>query len=710
MLRRNKSSWLDNELINKLRKYLIFDNIKLINKALMILNKEQIDEVLKQKTIDIAFILSDIKADRNTLITTILYNLFCQNKISEALIEKEFTADIVYLVKELSKIDQINLTTDSPFNVDYYKRVLIGISKDVRVIIIKLAERLYHMRHIDALNQKERKTYGQETLEIFAPIAHRLGIHSFKNELEKLCLKVLKPDVYNDILEKLKNTESERERAIQEMIMAMKTLLTPSKIKFQIKGRVKSVYSIYKKLDKGREFSDIYDIYALRILTEKETDCYLILGLIHSQYKPIPKRFKDFIAMPKANGYQSLHTTVFGLNGLLYEIQIRTYAMDLVAEYGLAAHWSYKEKKKSNIKDTVSNKLDLFRSIIDSPEEEISYDELVNKIKEDTSNTNIYVFTPKGDVFELPFDSTPIDFAYKVHSNIGDKMIGVTVNNRIEPLDYPLKSGDIVKINVNKNSPGPSKEWLKLAKTGQARSKIRAFFSKLDKINYIDKGKTILDKELKKRKITSKELLTEANIKEILTKLKLKDLDHLYSSIGSNHYPPNHIINILTKKEEPISYKDTSNVTKLQKMKDLIIVQEIDSIKTNLASCCMPIIGDDIFGYITKSSGITVHLKKCQNLTNKKERLIKVHWNKEIDKKLPARLTIHSYDREKLLVDLVAKAGASNISIDSVNTRRKDDLTIFELVVLVSNTKDLTKFINDLYQLPYIENVERKIK
>jgi guanosine-3',5'-bis(diphosphate) 3'-pyrophosphohydrolase len=710
VLRRNKSSWLDNELINKLRKYLIFDNIKLINKALMILNKEQIDEVLKQKTIDIAFILSDIKADRNTLITTILYNLFCQNKISEALIEKEFTADIVYLVKELSKIDQINLTTDSPFNVDYYKRVLIGISKDVRVIIIKLAERLYHMRHIDALNQKERKTYGQETLEIFAPIAHRLGIHSFKNELEKLCLKVLKPDVYNDILEKLKNTESERERAIQEMIMAMKTLLTPSKIKFQIKGRVKSVYSIYKKLDKGREFSDIYDIYALRILTEKETDCYLILGLIHSQYKPIPKRFKDFIAMPKANGYQSLHTTVFGLNGLLYEIQIRTYAMDLVAEYGLAAHWSYKEKKKSNIKDTVSNKLDLFRSIIDSPEEEISYDELVNKIKEDTSNTNIYVFTPKGDVFELPLDSTPIDFAYKVHSNIGDKMIGVTVNNRIEPLDYPLKSGDIVKISVNKNSPGPSKEWLKLAKTGQARSKIRAFFSKLDKINYIDKGKTILDKELKKRKITSKELLTEANIKEILTKLKLKDLDHLYSSIGSNHYPPNHIINILTKKEEPISYKDTSNVTKLQKMKDLIIVQEIDSIKTNLASCCMPIIGDDIFGYITKSSGITVHLKKCQNLTNKKERLIKVHWNKEIDKKLPARLTIHSYDREKLLVDLVAKAGASNISIDSVNTRRKDDLTIFELVVLVSNTKDLTKFINDLYQLPYIENVERKIK
>lgn len=710
MLRRNKSSWLDNELINKLRKYLIFDDIKLINKALMILNKEQIDEVLKQKTIDIAFILSDIKADRNTLITTILYNLFCQNKISEALIEKEFTADIVYLVKELSKIDQINLTTDSPFNVDYYKRVLIGISKDVRVIIIKLAERLYHMRHIDALNQKERKTYGQETLEIFAPIAHRLGIHSFKNELEKLCLKVLKPDVYNDILEKLKNTESERERAIQEMITAVKTLLTPSKIKFQIKGRVKSVYSIYKKLDKGREFSDIYDIYALRILTEKETDCYLILGLIHSQYKPIPKRFKDYIAMPKANGYQSLHTTVFGLNGLLYEIQIRTYAMDLVAEYGLAAHWSYKEKKKSNIKDTVSNKLDLFRSIIDSPEEEISYDELVNKIKEDTSNTNIYVFTPKGDVFELPLDSTPIDFAYKVHSNIGDKMIGVTVNNRIEPLDYPLKSGDIVKINVNKNSPGPSKEWLKLAKTGQARSKIRAFFSKLDKINYIDKGKTILDKELKKRKITSKELLTEANIKEILTKLKLKDLDHLYSSIGSNHYPPNHIINILTKKEEPISYKDTSNVTKLQKMKDLIIVQEIDSIKTNLASCCMPIIGDDIFGYITKSSGITVHLKKCQNLTNKKERLIKVHWNKEIDKKLPARLTIHSYDREKLLVDLVAKAGASNISIDSVNTRRKDDLTIFELVVLVSNTKDLTKFINDLYQLPYIENVERKIK
>ncbi|MFA5459710.1 MAG: HD domain-containing protein, partial [Bacilli bacterium] len=377
MLRRNKSSWLDNELINKLRKYLIFDNIKLINKALMILNKEQIDEVFKQKTIDIAFILSDIKADRNTLITTILYNLFCQNKISEALIEKEFTADIVYLVKELSKIDQINLTTDSPFNVDYYKRVLIGISKDVRVIIIKLAERLYHMRHIDALNQKERKTYGQETLEIFAPIAHRLGIHSFKSELEKLCLKVLKPDVYNDILEKLKNTESERERAIQEMITAVKTLLTPSKIKFQIKGRVKSVYSIYKKLDKGREFSDIYDIYALRILTEKETDCYLILGLIHSQYKPIPKRFKDYIAMPKANGYQSLHTTVFGLNGLLYEIQIRTYAMDLVAEYGLAAHWSYKEKKKSNIKDTVSNKLDLFRSIIDSPEEEISYDELV---------------------------------------------------------------------------------------------------------------------------------------------------------------------------------------------------------------------------------------------------------------------------------------------------------------------------------------------
>ena len=656
-----------------------------------------------------AMILTSVFADKETICAGLLHDVLEDTDTTKQELEDLFGKDIAHLVYGVSKISRIHFSTENEALVEYYKKIIVGMSEDVRVIIIKLADRLHNMRTLWALPEDKRKRKAKETLEILTPIAHHLGIHKIKSELEDLSLRYLKPDVFYDIAEKLNNTKLERDNVVAEMLTSVSNILTEHNIKHEIKGRSKSIYSIYKKLEKGRKFSDIYDLLALRVLVETEQDCYSIIGLIHSKYKPIPKRFKDYIAMPKDNGYQSLHTTVFGLDGYLFEIQIRTHGMDEVAENGVASHWAYKEHKDltKTSQNTTEAKLQFFKAIMELNEDKMSSEDFVNSVKNEVLNDNIYVFTPKGDVFELPKGSTPIDFAYRVHTRIGETMVGAIVNDNIVPLDYELQNNDIVRINTNKNSSGPSKEWLKIAKSTQTKNKIRSFFSKSDKELYIERGKDSLEKELRKRKISFNEFLSDANLKIILEEIKEDELDDLYLSIGNNKFSPSYIINIIYKEEKEKEIK----LKPVPKNRDTdIIVEGIDKIKVNISNCCNPLPGEDIIGYITKGNGITIHRRNCPNLYNREERIIDVSWNDSINNKYLATIMVYSKVNNNALLEIMQKATVSNISIDSMKTINKVDGVLYELDIWVKNLEQLNNFMRDLNNLSYIDNVERFTK
>ena len=469
--------------------------------------------------LNVAYILTDLYADSDTLAAALMHDTVHIGKANLSDIEKEFGKDISALVKGITKLNKLNLFTDSENQINYYKKIIIGLTEDVRIIIIKLAERVQNMRTLYVLPIESRKEKAKETIEILVPIAHRLGLSSIKSELEVNSLKYYKPNAFVSVEELLNNTEEERNNAVKEMQRKISELLLENNIKFEIKGRAKSIYSIYNKLQKGKKFSEIYDIYALRVIVDTESECYQVLGIIHSKFKPKTGRFKDYIANPKTNMYQSLHTTVFGYDGKLYEIQIRTHKMDEIAERGIASHWSYKEKGKK-LQNSMEQKLQLFRSIMELNDDKVSAEEFVNTVKDEVLGDSIYVYTPKGDVFELPKGSTPIDFAYKVHTKIGETMVGALVNDTIVPLNSKLEDGDIIKINTNKNST-PSKEWLKYAKTSQAKNKIKAFFSKIDKNEAIEKGKETLDKEIRRRKMNMDDFYGRMDI--VLKEIKIAD-------------------------------------------------------------------------------------------------------------------------------------------------------------------------------------------
>ncbi len=712
---KGKQTYNINDLIDKVRKYITNENdIDIINKAYLFAKEKHVGhyresgEECINHTLATAVILTTVYADTFTICAGLLHDTLDDCDTTKQELEDIFGKQIADLVYGVSKISRINFSTENEALVEYYKKIIVGMSEDVRVIIIKLADRLHNMRTLWALPEEKRKRIAKETLEILTPIAHHLGIHKIKSELEDLSLRYLKPDVFYDIAEKLNNTKLERDNVVAEMLTSVSNILTEHNIKHEIKGRSKSIYSIYKKLEKGRKFSDIYDLLALRVLVENEQECYTIIGLIHSKYKPIPKRFKDYIAMPKENGYQSLHTTVFGIDGYLFEIQIRTHAMDEIAENGVASHWAYKERKdltKTN-QNTTEAKLQFFKAIMELNEEKMSSEDFVNSVKNEVLNDSIYVFTPKGDVFELPKGSTPIDFAYRVHTRVGETMVGAIVNNNIVPLDYELQDNDIVKINTNKNSSGPSKEWLKIAKSTQTKNKIRGFFSKNEKDIYIERGKYALEKELRKKKLSFNEFLSDENLKQILEEIKEDDIENLYLSIGNNKYSPSYIINIIYKEEKEKEIK----LKPVPKNNDTdIMVEGIDKIKVNIANCCNPLPGDDIIGYITKGNGISIHRKNCPNLYNMDERTVNVCWNEVINNKYLVTIMIYAKSYDKALLEIMQKATVSNISIDSMKTINKVDGVLYELDIWVKSLEQLNNFIRDLSSLTYIDNVERFI-
>lgn len=559
-------------------------------------------------------------------------------------------------------------------------------------------------------SERKEKEKAKETLEILVPIAHRLGINHIKSELEDLCLKYYKPDVYNDILEKLSESRQELDKSVEEMMQSVSKILTDNNIPHEMKGRTKSVYSIYNKLNKGKSFNEIYDILALRYLVNTEAECYLALGLIHAKYKPVPKRFKDYIARPKSNGYQSLHTTVFGVDGKLFEIQIRTYDMDKVAEYGFASHWSYKEHGVNKVND-MEQKLKSFRSIIELNEQQVEGEEFVNTVKNEVFNSNnIYVYTPKGDVFELPLGSTPVDFAYRIHTSVGHQMVGAIVNGNIVPLDYKLKDGDIVKINTNKNSKGPSKEWINIAYTTSAKNKIKAFFSKIDKAELITIGKDQLVKTIRRKKLSINEVLTNENISFALDEYGLNDENDLYYEIGVGKYNPTQVIKTLLNEkdeEKKVIEKVLKYSSKQMEATGDVIIDGIDDLKVSYGGCCKPIKGDQIVGYISKGNGITIHRKNCYNICNVNDRIISAKWNPNSSKKYVTNVLIYAEKKDNVLLEIISKTTSLNIGIKSVNTINNLDYNVFDIDILVEDLDKLNKYISVIEQLPFVNSVER---
>ena len=717
ILKPSESAYTLDDLLNKAKEYIDKkEDLELIEKAYSFASKAHAGQLrltgdpYMLHPLNVAYILTEIYADSETLSTALLHDVINFASVTLEMVEEEFGKNIRELVDGISRINKLSLSADSEALASYHKKILVGLSGDVRIIILKIADRLHNMRTLWAIPEKKQKEKAKETLEILVPIAHRLGINHIKSEMEDLCLKYLKPDVYNDILEKLSESRTELDKSVKEMMDSISKILTDNGIVHEMKGRTKSVYSIYNKLQKGKTFNQIYDILALRYFVNTEQECYLALGLIHAKYKPVPKRFKDYIARPKPNGYQSLHTTVFGVNGKLFEVQIRTYEMDKVAEYGFASHWSYKEHGVNKIND-MELKLKSFRSVIELNEQQVESKEFVDTVKNEVFNpSNIYVYTPKGDVFELPIGSTPIDFAYRVHTSVGHQMVGAIVNDNIVPLDYKLKDGDIVKINTNKNSKGPSQEWLNIAFTTSAKNKIKTFFSKIDKEQTISSGKESLTKMIRRKKLSINDILDSKKISPVLDELGLNNENDLFYEIGIGKYNPTSVIKmVLGEKEEEnkIAAKISKYSTKDMQANGDIIIDGINDLKISFGGCCLPVKGDDIVGYISKGNGITIHRKNCHNIVDVTDRIIDAKWNMKSDKKYVSNVIIYTEKKDNILLDIISKTTALNIAVKSVNTIVSDDYNTYDLDVVVPNLEKLNNYINIMEQLPYVTSVIR---
>lgn len=694
------------KIIDRLSESAGIEELNLVNEAYNLAKERSKSE----HYLRVASIVSELNADSTMIIAALLHDAYAKEDITYDEINEKFGSNIANLVANLIKLRSIKLNDYNESSSVYLRKVLVGISDDVRVIIIKLADRLDEMQTKE-YSEEEKKQIANETMNVLIPIAHRLGINSIKSKLEDLCLRYTKPDVYDEILEKLSGTRKELSVSLEDMQNELIEILTEHGINFHIKSRVKSVYSIYNKLSTGKKWSDIYDILALRIILDTPEDCYLVVGLIHAKYRPIPKRFKDYIAMPKENMYQSLHTSVFGVDGHIFEIQLRTKEMDEIAEHGIASHWSYKEHSDGSVKNLMEQKLEIFRNTIDLATSDASNELFEQNMEMELLSKQVYVFTPKGDVMELPLGSTPVDFAYRIHSDIGDHMVGAIVNDNIVPLDYELNDNDIIKVNTNASAK-PNIDWLKFVKTSQAKNKIKAYFSKQDRERYIEEGKSLIEKELRKQKLPLTTLNEEENVNKLFKTLKINNMDDLYLSLGALRYTPTYIINLITEEKQSMNdlmlERVNNNLEIKENYKNDIIVDGVDNIKVSVAKCCNPVPGDEIIGYITKGEGIIVHKKSCPNIKNIDTRLIDVDWNSSnSDKLFIARLRVMTDTTNNHILDIVTKASTRGITISSINEINDKYGLAYEITVKVKNKDDLLLLVEDLRILPFVKEVIR---
>lgn len=658
----------------------------------------------------VAMILADMNMDSATIIAGLLHDTIEDTSVTYEDIEKKFGKEIAELVDGVTKLKKLNYKSKAEKQAENIRKMVLAMAKDIRVIIVKLADRLHNMRTLEYMTEAKKIEKATETLEIYAPIADRLGMSRVKWELEDLSLRYLDPDEYYKLVDMVNKRRKEREELINSIIDTLKVNLERVGIKCEINGRPKNFYSIYKKMKvKGKVFDEIYDLSAVRILTNDIKDCYGALGVVHTLWKPIPGRFKDYIAMPKPNNYQSLHTTVIDNNGETFEVQIRTYQMHQTAEYGIAAHWKYKIGQTKTT--SFDENLTWLRQLMEWQKDLNDPNDFMDTLKVDFFADEVFVFSPKGDVVNLPEGSTPIDFAYRIHTQVGNTCVGAKVNGRIVPLSYKLSSGNIVDIITNSNS-GPSLDWLNIVKSNQAKKKISQYFKIKDRDKNIEKGKEILEKEAKRLNYNVNEFLKDEWIDEVRAKLNVSTIDDLYAALGFGTVKLSQVTAKLIDIYNRFNKKPIKNIVKSKRkvQKSGIDVKGVDGVKVRIAKCCTPVPGDDIIGYITIGRGISVHRADCPNVNNNVEesRIVQVSWQKDEANSYEAAIEVRALDKPNVIGDVANRINEAKLNMTSLNARStRDGDAIVDVILEITNIDELEGIIEKLKRVKNVFDVYR---
>ncbi|WP_407389847.1 RelA/SpoT family protein [Carnobacterium jeotgali] len=679
--------------------------------------------------IQVAGILAELKMDPVTVATGFLHDVVEDTEYTFEDISREFSPEVAMLVDGVTKLGKIKFKSHEEQQAENHRKMLLAMAKDLRVIMVKLADRLHNLRTLKFHRPEKQRRIANETLEIYAPLAHRLGINLIKWELEDTSLRYLNPQQYYRIVHLMNSKREEREAYISDSISKIQESVEELNITADITGRPKHIYSIYRKMrDQKKQFDQIYDLLAIRVIVDSIKDCYAVLGAIHTRWKPMPGRFKDYIAMPKSNMYQSIHTTVIGQYGKPIEVQIRTKEMHAVAEYGVAAHWAYKEGITKKVEDdSAGNRISWFRDIIELQDDSKDASDFMASVKEDIFKDKVYVFTPKGDVSELPSGAGPLDFAFNIHTEIGNKTIGAKVNGKIVPLNYKLKTGDIIEILTSPNSYGPSRDWINLVSTSKAKNKIKRFFKLQDREVNVLKGRDMLEKQLNDMQFQPKNFLTKNNIKMLLERFNFTTEDDLYAAVGYGELTALVVANRLTEKER----RDRDNEKKIQEVTSIelktkkepekikikheggIVIQGIDNLLIRISRCCNPVPGDEIVGYITKGRGVSIHRKNCPNVIAAKDadnRLIEVEWEDTTSKSQDynAELQIIGYNRSGLLNEVLQIVNSMTKNLNNVNGKVDNNkMATITLTVGIQNIHQLDKIVEKIKSIPEVYSVRR---
>ena len=722
-----------NDVINELKKHHKKANTKLVLKAYHYAESNHRGQLRKSgepyiiHPLQVAYILATIELDENTICAALLHDIVEDTSITHQDIIDEFGQEIADLVDGVTKLTkfQQNATVQEQ-QVEDYRKMFLAMGKDIRVILIKLADRLHNMRTLKYLTRDRQIAISKETMDLYAPLANRLGLYSLKWELEDLGFKYLYPEEYREIVEGIDKKREERLVFIEKIMDRIREELKKQHIDAEVTGRAKHLYSIYRKMKRDNKTLDqIYDLFALRILVNSVKDCYAALGIVHELYNPMPGRFKDYISVPKSNMYQSLHTTLIGPKGTPFEVQIRTWDMHRVAEYGIAAHWAYKEanKTKKSVVAVKDDKLEWLRESLEWQKDMQDPEEFLNTLKTELFEDEVYVFTPKGDIKVLPKGATPIDFAYSIHEQIGHKMTGCKINSKMVPITTKLKNGDIVDIITSDNAKGPSRDWLKYVKTSIAKNRIKQWYKKAEREENIVKGKELLEKEIKRIGMSQTELYKQEYVNAALTRYKYNSVDDMYAAVGFGAISSSKIISRMLE-EYRKEHKDLDIEEKIEELKKAkkvnknvsdngIIVKGIDNCLVKLSKCCNPVPGDDIIGYVTRGRGVSVHRTDCANvkeLLEDDDRIIDVEWyqqNKQTT--YTVDIEIFANDRNGLLADIIKELSTLKIKIMGVNARAtKEKIAVTDITIEVENIDDLNKVLKALRKVDSVYEVKRK--
>lgn len=677
--------------------------------------------------VQVAYILADIGLDEATICAALLHDVVEDTEVTHEDLVRDFGEEIATMVAGVTKLGELRYQASTEERqVENYRKMFLAMGKDIRVIIIKLADRLHNLRTLKYLRRDRQIANAKETMELYAPLANRLGIYSLKWELEDLAFKYLYPEEYRELVEGIDKKREERLQFIEKIMDDIRGQLKKQKIEAEVTGRAKHLYSIYRKMKRDNKTLDqIYDLFALRILVNSVKDCYAALGVVHEMYSPMPGRFKDYIAVPKPNMYQSIHTTLLGEKGTPFEVQIRTWEMHRIAEYGIAAHWAYKEanygKKGKQVVTVTKDKLAWLRETLEWQQDMKDPQEFLNTLKTELFEDEVYVFTPKGKILVLPRDATPIDFAYSIHEEIGNHMVGCKINSKMMPIITKLQSGDIVEIMTSDSQKGPSRDWLKFIKTTKAKSKIQSWFKKEQRSENIEKGKDLIEKEIKRIGISHDELFKQDYINAALDRYKFKNLEDMYASVGFGAISQVKIISRMLEeyrkshKEENIEQKIEELTSKRKTVKPSstgVVVKGIDNCLVKLSKCCNPVPGDNIIGYITKGRGVSVHRTDCVNvkdLLKEEDRIIDVYWYTEKAASYNVDITVYANDRSGLLADVIQVLSNLKTKLMGLNSKAtKEHIAIIEITIEVENIEELNKVLKELRKVDSVYEVTRK--